>query len=123
MSKRTTGLLIAIALVAILAVACGGGSSGSGAAAANLTLVTKGGFVFEPKTLSATPGQTINLTVKNEDAIEHTFVLPAANVKLTIPAGQSGTKIFTAPAAGTYDFDCDVAGHKEAGMKGTLVVK
>ena len=38
------------------------------------------------------------------------------------PAGQ-GKLTFTPSKAGTYEFFCTVAGHKEAGMVGTLTVK
>ncbi len=41
-------------------------------------------------------------------------VNPGETVDIVIPAG-------TAP--GTYDFYCNVPGHKEAGMVGTLIVK
>jgi uncharacterized cupredoxin-like copper-binding protein len=38
------------------------------------------------------------------------------------PAGQ-GKLTFTPSKAGTYEFYCTVAEHKEAGMVGTLTVK
>jgi uncharacterized cupredoxin-like copper-binding protein len=37
--------------------------------------------------------------------------------------GQTGVLEFTPTKPGTYEFFCTVAGHKEAGMVGTLVVK
>ncbi|MBI5715993.1 MAG: cupredoxin domain-containing protein, partial [Chloroflexi bacterium] len=42
---------------------------------------------------------------------------------IAVAMGKSGTLEFTPTKAGTYEFFCTVAGHKEAGMKGTLVVK
>jgi uncharacterized cupredoxin-like copper-binding protein len=36
--------------------------------------------------------------------------------------GQSATLDFTPSKPGTYEFWCTVPGHKEAGMRGTLVV-
>jgi uncharacterized cupredoxin-like copper-binding protein len=126
MSRRTVVFLTAIALVAVLVSACGGGAGGSttgGAAAQNVT-VTATEFKFDPATINATPGQTINLTVKNNGTTQHTFVLSQANVKLTIDPGKTVNQTFTAPtAAGTYQFECDIPGHKEAGMVGQLVVK
>lgn len=125
MFRRTIFLVAAIAAVALLAVACGGGAStgsGSTAGALNVT-VTNTEFKFEPAVINANAGQTINLTVVNKGSIRHTWVLPAANIKLTIEPGQTVTKSFTAPAAGTFPIDCDEAGHKEAGMVGQLVVK
>ncbi len=127
MSRRTMVFLTAIALFAVLVSACGGGAGGSttgGGAAAQSVTVTATEFKFDPNTINATPGQTINLTVKNNGTTQHTFVLPQANVKLTIDPGKSVNQTFSAPsAAGTYQFECDIAGHKEAGMTGQLVVK
>lgn len=122
MYRRSIFLCATIAAVALLVVACGGGGGGGGGAGLNVT-VTNTEFKFDPATINATPGQTINLTVRNAGSIQHTWVLQAANVKLTIDPGQSVSKTFTAPAAGTYVIECDIPGHKEAGMVGQLVVK
>ncbi len=122
MYRRSIFLCATIAAVALLVVACGGGGGGGGGAALNVA-VTNTEFKFDPATINAAPGQTINLTVRNAGSIQHTWVLSAANVKLTIDPGQSVTKTFTAPAAGTYVIECDIPGHKEAGMVGQLIVK
>ena len=124
MSRRTIILFAAIALVALALAACGGGANtgSSNGAALNVT-VNATEFKFDPATINATAGQTINLTVKNVGSVQHTFVLSAANVKLTIDPGKSATQTFTAPKAGSYQYECDIAGHKEAGMVGQLIVK
>ena len=125
MSRRTLVLLAVVALAAMALAACGGGASTSGssnAAPLNVT-VTATEFKFDPATINATAGQTINLTVKNIGTVQHTWVLAAANVKLTIDPGKTATATFTAPAAGTYQYECDIPGHKEAGMIGQLIVK
>jgi plastocyanin len=121
MFRRTLFLLGAMALLSVALTACGGGASGGGQPL-NVT-VTLNEFKFDPATVNATPGQTVNLTVKNIGSVPHTWVLPAANVKLNVDPGKSDTKTFTAPAAGSYDIQCDIAGHKEAGMIGKLIVK
>lgn len=125
MSRRTMILLAAVVLVASLVAACGGGAGGGGGSPAPLSVtVTTTEFKYDPATINAAPGQTINLTVKNAGTVQHTFVLTAASVKLTIDPGQTVNQTFTAPAtAGTYQYECDVPGHKEAGMVGQLIVK
>ena len=115
MSRRTMFLVVAVALVAVALAACGGTPLA-------VTLTTTE-FKFDPATITAAPGQTINLTLKNTGSVAHTFVLAAANVKVTVDPGKTATQTFTAPAAGSYDFTCDIAGHKDAGMTGKLVVK
>ncbi len=123
MFRRFIFLIAALAAVTLFVVACGGGASGGGGGAGALSVtVTNTEFKFDPATINAKPGQTINLTVVNKGSIRHTWVLPSQNIKLTIEPGQTATKTFTAPAAGSYDIVCDEAGHKEAGMVGKLVV-
>jgi nitrite reductase (NO-forming) len=40
-----------------------------------------------------------------------------------IEAGQESTLEFKATQTGTYTFYCTIAGHREAGMTGKLIVK
>jgi plastocyanin len=123
MSRRTILLLAVVALAAVALAACGGGAStGGGGTPLNVTVSTTE-FKYDPATINATPGQTINLTVKNTGSVQHSLILATANVKIIVDPGKSVTQTFTAPAAGTYTFECDIAGHKEAGMVGQLIVK
>jgi plastocyanin len=121
MSRRLIFVIVVFAIMALALAACGGASGSS----TPLTVtVTATEFKYDPNTINASPGQMINLTVKNVGSVQHTWVLPTSNIKLTIDPGQTVSKTFTAPAAaGTYPFECDVPGHKEAGMVGQLIVK
>lgn len=125
MFRRTILITAALAAIALVSVACGGGAStsgGGGGNAVNVT-VTMTEFKFDPATINAAPGQTVNVTMVNKGSIKHTFVIPDVKVTFSADPGQTVTKSFTAPAAGTYKIECDEAGHKEAGMVGSLVVK
>ena len=42
---------------------------------------------------------------------------------MEIKIGETGTLEFTPTAAGEYQIDCNLPGHKEAGMIGKLIVK
>lgn len=107
-------------MMALMLVACGGGTPEP----ANLTITGKDDFKFTPATITVKVGQTVNITFKNEGVLEHSYVIPGANVSLTgVQAGQTATATFVAPAAGEYEIHCDVAGHKEGGMVGTLIVE
>jgi uncharacterized cupredoxin-like copper-binding protein len=44
------------------------------------------------------------------------------DIHVAAAPGATGTVEFTPAEAGTYEYYCTVAGHKEAGMVGTLVV-
>jgi len=124
MSRRSTFLIVALMALALFAVACGGGASsgGGGGNALNVT-ITMTEFKYDPATINAAAGQTVNVTLVNKGSIKHTFVLPDLKITFAADPAQTVTKSFTAPAAGTYKIECDEAGHKEAGMIGTLVVK
>ncbi len=127
-NRKFAVLAFVIVAVAALTVACGGGAgsnnTGAGGGSAVNVTVTGSEFKYDPSTITAAPGQTVNVTFKNAGSVQHTFVIKEANnFKLTADPGQTVTGSFTAPAAGTYTFFCDVAGHEDAGMKGTLTVK
>lgn len=123
MSWRWVLFILVLSLASLALTACGGGASASGGSPLNVT-ITATEFKYDPNTINASPGQTINLTVKNTGSVQHTWVLSTSNIKLTVDPGKTVTQSFTAPTtAGTYQFECDLAGHKEAGMIGQLIVK
>jgi plastocyanin len=75
---------------------------------------------FTPKRLSADNGE-LSVRVTNHDLFWHTLTIDGLNVDLRIPVGATRRVTFDAPA-GAYEFYCRIPGHKQAGMKGTLVV-
>lgn len=125
LSKKLFVLVFALVALASLIAACGpGGSSGGGGGGGDVNVtITSTEFKYDPNTISAAPGQKVNVTLVNKGTVKHTFVLTEANANISADAGQTATGSFTAPAAGTYSFFCDQPGHKDAGMTGTLTVK
>lgn len=87
-------------------------------------------FTIESKGLSFTPneirvkaGDTVRVTFKNTVGT-HDWTLDEFSAKTPlINAGEESTVEFVADQAGTYEFYCSVPGHREAGMKGTLIVE
>ncbi len=122
-SKKFALLAFVVVAIAAIVVGCGGGGGSTSGGGQSIT-ITATDFKFDPNTINATPGQTINLTLKNNGQARHTFVLKDANVNIGADPGQTATTTFKAPAtAGTYQFICDVPGHAEQGMTGQLIVK
>ncbi|MGB8646497.1 MAG: cupredoxin domain-containing protein [Anaerolineae bacterium] len=122
-SKKFMVLVLMLVAVAALAVACGGGSSSSGSSTVDVT-ITGTDFKFDPATINAKAGQTVNVTFVNKGQSAHTFVVKDANVNIRADVGQTTKVTFTAPAkAGTYPITCDVPGHADQGMTGSLVVQ
>jgi uncharacterized cupredoxin-like copper-binding protein len=52
---------------------------------------------------------------------EHGIVLPAFNFRLEVKAGEIARKSILIDMPGENEFSCDLPGHREAGMKGTLI--
>lgn len=109
--------------------------------------VTMTEFGFEPSELTVIAGQPVRMTLVNGGSLEHDFSImefpmqvgsgerlaPEAGehvMEMTMDpefhssalAGESTTQEFTPTGPGAYEFFCTVAGHREAGMTGTLTV-
>jgi uncharacterized cupredoxin-like copper-binding protein len=104
-------------------------------------------MAFQPNQLEVTAGMPVRLTMVNEGALDHDFsileipmetmgatavAMPGHDMgamtadpqlHMAVNMGLSNTVEFTPTKPGTYEFSCTVAGHKDAGMLGTLVVK
>ncbi|MBI4882503.1 MAG: cupredoxin domain-containing protein [Actinobacteria bacterium] len=80
-------------------------------------------FAFDPSAIEVAADSQFTVEIVNVGVIEHDFVITGQeSEKITTPVGQTSTGSFSL-SAGTYEFYCAVAGHKESGMKGTLTVK
>jgi nitrite reductase (NO-forming) len=84
--------------------------------------ITMTEFKFEPQTVEVKAGK-VKFELVNAGTVEHNFVIVGADRRLeSVPPGQSGVlEVELKP--GTYQVDCDIPGHKEAGMVMTVVVK
>lgn len=118
--KRRWTLLSGIVVAAALLSGCGGGTGK--VTEVRVVMVDDLANGFQPKQITAAPG-TLKVTLENKGAIVHDFVITQLGVKETVDPGKSKTVQFKADKAGTYPVDCTQPGHKDLGMKGTLVVK
>ena len=120
MSKRRS-LVGVVAFVALLGAACGGddggdaASSGNGGGSATLTAAE---FAWDPGTLSASAGSSIELV--NEDDAKHNLTIEEAGVDEDVDGGASITVDLGDVEAGSYDFVCEY--HPDT-MTGTLEVE
>lgn len=110
-----------LALALVLAACGGGGSTASSDRVEIQTTTTE--FAFAPKAWEIPSGKPIKIVLKNKGTVEHDFTIDALRLKVTVAAGKDVEKSFAAIAPGTYEVHCSTAGHKEAGMTGTLTVK
>jgi uncharacterized cupredoxin-like copper-binding protein len=76
-------------------------------------------FAFDPSELLVTEGAV--LTLVNDGAVTHNMSVDGTASEM-IDAGAEGELDLTGVGPGTYEFRCDVPGHAEAGMVGTISV-
>jgi uncharacterized cupredoxin-like copper-binding protein len=118
--KAGSGTPVALYVGEINATAYGFGNSSS-------TLTSNPG-----PTLTLITGQTYTMTVYNVGSMQHNWALvnaksTTANVQwgaVTAPinAGASGEVTFRAGQAGSYFYICQIPGHVEKGLWGTVIV-
>lgn len=128
-------LVVGVLAGALILSACGGASGPSTSIKVDFT-----DFKFTPDQWTVPAGQEITITVKNDGAVEHEFVImnlgatageafgdeDEANIYWEVEAqpGESKTETFTAPSApGEYQIVCGTEGHLEAGMVGSMTVQ
>ncbi|CAN5568184.1 hypothetical protein BH09CHL1_BH09CHL1_32650 [soil metagenome] len=98
-------------------------STEAAAAAPEPVTITMGDTFFDPTTAAIPADTATTIHVVNNGATTHNFSIPALNVSVDLDAGASADVEIPATAAGEYDFDCNIPGHKEAGMVGKLTVQ
>jgi len=98
---------------------------------------------FSPDKLSVKLGETVRFVIKNNGKQRHEMVIGThqeleAHVAMMlkspdmahdgphmahVKAGQTGSLLWTFNRAGEFEFACTIAGHYQAGMKGSISVK
>lgn len=107
-------------------------------------------IAYDVHRLETVAGQPVRITMRNEGTLVHDFSIMEMphtgeviaeetegdmaghdmenmemepEIHFATPIGESQSIEFTPTTPGEYEFFCTVAGHKEAGMVGALVVK
>jgi uncharacterized cupredoxin-like copper-binding protein len=133
-SQRIVWLTLAGVVIMALLAACSGGTVGgtkapaSGSSGGKSFNVSATEFEFKPNKFEAKVGQKVTFKVTNKGTVEHNFVILSPDgsqelTKMTTQPGETKSLEFTPTEATTYPVDCNIAGHKEAGMVGELVVQ
>jgi plastocyanin len=81
-------------------------------------------LAFDSKSLSSKPGK-VTIDFDNPAQLQHDVVIAEGGKQLAKSQliSQAKTTVSADLAPGSYVFYCDVPGHREAGMEGTLTVK
>ena len=85
-----------------------------------ITVESFDSFHFDVGTIKTTAGP-LQVTLVNKGGMEHTFTIK--NTDLDLKANGHETKTGTVTLQkGTYQYECTIPGHAQAGMKGTIEV-
>jgi plastocyanin len=133
MRRTLTALVLACALLA----GCGGdddeeaqpaataeatqepASGGGGGETVKVSAPADGALKFDQATLTAKAG-TVTFDFSNPSQVPHAFEVEG-NATDTVTEADASVTADLKP--GTYEYFCPVAGHRQAGMEGTLTVK
>jgi plastocyanin len=138
MTRRLLLLLFAVLALALSGAACGGDDDDEAADepaaeettthdettedGSHLTLTADPGgeFSFDQTELTAAAGE-VTIELVNESGIPHNVEIEGDGVSDTISEGS--TELMASLEAGEYVFFCNIPGHREGGMEGTLTVE
>jgi len=143
--KKASAVLAVTALAALGLAACGGGSDddsttaastpastapaggGGGGGASTVDIATPSGsdLAFDQTDVSTKAG-SVTVSFDNKQATPHDVVIEDSSGQELAKTDLISSQTVTTTAdlqPGTYTFFCDVPGHREAGMEGTLTVK
>ena len=86
-----------------------------------------GSLSFSPARITVAEGELVTLTLVNDDEnTPHDWALleyGGRDIEVYVRGGESRMVNFTANEVGEYRIVCQVVGHKQQGMEGTLVVE
>jgi uncharacterized cupredoxin-like copper-binding protein len=95
---------------------------------------------FAPATIAVPVGVAVTITLRNEDPIDHEWIVgdesvqavhrvgtellhPTRPTEVVIPAGETRTTTITFEQTGTLPFICHLPGHEAYGMVGSVTIR
>jgi uncharacterized cupredoxin-like copper-binding protein len=80
-------------------------------------------IMWSTPTIQAKVGQPIEITLENDGALDHDFVIEELGIDVLLSPGDIEViPAFTINEAGTIEYICSIPGHEEAGMVGQIVI-
>ena len=81
-------------------------------------------FSLTPNEITVERGEEITIIFKNMGNVAHSFVIDELGIRTEPIVPGDATKIILTPEnTGSFNYWCDVEGHRNAGMEGTIIVK
>jgi plastocyanin len=101
--------------------AAGGGTAVEKGGVLSIPADPTGQLAFTADKATATPGPA-TIEMPNRSGVDHNIAIEGLGAGKVVAKGTSSFKA-TLEAGKTYTYICEVPGHREAGMQGTLTVK
>ena len=79
-------------------------------------------FAFDPAEIEVTAGEDVAIVLSSEDIV-HDFTVDGLDVHVAADRGETVEGGLRVDEPGEYTYYCTIAGHREAGMAGTLIVE
>ena len=79
-------------------------------------------FRFDPDEIRAEAGENLAVVLTSKDIL-HDFTIDELDAHVAAAPGKTEEGGFAADKPGRYTYYCTVAGHRDAGMEGTLIVE
>ncbi|MEX1071052.1 MAG: cupredoxin domain-containing protein [Anaerolineales bacterium] len=79
-------------------------------------------IMWATETIYAKVGQPIELTLRNDGALDHNFVIEDLGIDILLSPGDIEVVPFTINEPGTILYICNIPGHEEAGMVGEIII-
>ena len=79
-------------------------------------------FEFDPDEITVTAGEDIAIVLTAEDVL-HDLTIDELDAHVAADKGETAEGGLRADEPGRYTYYCSVAGHRAAGMEGTLIVE
>ena len=110
-----------IAALAVVLAQDDDGGEGGGAGGSATSTVTLSEFAIDPDPIVVSPGGSVSVT--NGGAVEHYLAIEGQDVRTeNLAAGESSSLSVGDLPEGEYTVLCEISGHADAGMTGTLTV-
>lgn len=125
--NRSYALLVGVLLLTTALAGCVDRGSKQGSDDALTVEGTE--WQLTPSNLTVAAGENVTIRYENVGDAAHNWALnldghgEPEHVTETIQPGETTTVTFTVDEPGDYAYFCDVSGHRDAGMEGTLTVE
>lgn len=128
MKFRSIAVLVLMVLIAsIVLSACNGGSASTPVPGGKVLNVETTEFTFTPNKFEAKVGEKLTFKITNKGVLDHSFSITgpdgAVVGRVDVRIGNPALLNFAPSKAGAYQIICDVPGHTESGMVGTLTAQ